>query len=420
MVNNKSINSERLLERLSSFAMIGATPGGGVNRQALSTEDRLVRKKLAQLGIEQGFKVFQDAMANLFIRRDGKYLDSPPFLIGSHLDSQPAGGRFDGALGTLAAFEVLQTLEDKKIETGISLEVVAWTNEEGSRFAPGAMGSRAFSESKIPDAWNSVRDADGVELMEEVARTIIALPEVEMRPLGGPVAGYLELHIEQGPFLEGENIPIGIVDAIQGTSWLEVVMTGQSAHAGTTPLEFRRDPLVACINAIHVLNELIMPQDRQARFTIGQISANPGSINSIAKSVSFSVDLRHPDVNRLGALEDVVRSVCKKEAAACGCTPSIHKLFEVPPVKFSKPLLDTVERASRHLNIPFKRMQSGAFHDALFLARVAPSAMIFVPCRDGISHNESEFVEPRNILLGAEVLFETALEVTGNTKESNL
>lgn len=413
MVSNKSINNERLLERLSAFAMIGATPRGGVNRQALSPEDRLVRKKLAQLGRARGFTVFQDAMANLFIRRDGRNPDQPPFLIGSHLDSQPAGGRFDGALGTLAAFEVLETLEDKKIKTEISLEVVAWTNEEGSRFAPGAMGSRAFSESRIPDEWYSVRDTDGTYLMKEVANTIATLPDAQMRPLGSPVSGYLELHIEQGPLLEKENIPIGIVDAIQGTSWLEVVMMGQSAHAGTTPLEFRRDPMVAGVNALDKLYKTLMPKDHQARFTVGRISASPGSINSIPDRVFFYIDLRHPDAGRLAVLEEIVRSACKQAAGASGCSSSVRKLFEVPPVQFSKPLLDTVEQASRQVDIPSMRMQSGAFHDALFLARVTPSAMIFVPCRDGLSHNELEFVEPDHIHSGTEVLFESVFAATG-------
>ncbi|CAN7269726.1 Zn-dependent hydrolase [Phyllobacterium sp. LjRoot231] len=409
MNTGAKINGERLLQRLDEFALIGATPAGGVNRQALSPEDRAARAKLASLAEHRGFGVFQDSMANLFIRRRGLSADLPPFLIGSHLDSQPMGGRFDGALGTLSAFEVLESLEDANVQTPTAVEVVAWTNEEGSQYSPGCMGSMAFASGAIPSDWYSTRSPDGKVLGEELAATLDALPDAIQRPLGVPVSGYLEVHIEQGPSLERENIPIGIVHAIQGTRWLEVVVTGQTAHAGTTQLSFRRDPLVAVTEALQELYNSVMPKDERARLTIGRISVEPASINAIPGKVSFSVDLRHPDARELARLENHVRAICEEKALALGCEATIRRTFDMPPAQFSPLLLQAVEQAATRLGVAFKPMLSGAFHDALFLARVTDAAMIFVPCRDGLSHNEAEFVKPEHSVLGAEVLLESTL-----------
>ncbi|ATU93575.1 Zn-dependent hydrolase [Phyllobacterium zundukense] len=403
------INGDRLLGRLGRFARIGATPAGGVNRQALSPEDRLARAELAGLAADRGFAVFQDSMANLFIRREGRSPSHPPFLIGSHLDSQPMGGRFDGALGTLAAFEVLESLDDADIQTPVAVEMVAWTNEEGSRFAPGAMGSMAFASRAIPAEWHTVRSSDGKLLKDELTDTLAALPHARMRRLGTPVSGYLELHIEQGPSLERENIPIGIVHGIQGTRWLEVVVTGQTAHAGTTQLSFRRDPLVAATEALQTLYNSVMPNDEQARLTIGRISVEPASINAIPGKVSFSVDLRHPDAQELARLENQVQAICEEKAVGHGCEATVRRTFDMPPAQFAPPLLQAVEQAATRLGIAYKPMLSGAFHDALFLARVTDAAMIFVPCRDGLSHNEAEYVEPEHAVLGAQMLLESTL-----------
>ncbi|MER8374996.1 Zn-dependent hydrolase [Mesorhizobium sp. M1406] len=408
MTSVPEIDGERLLGRLDAFARIGATPAGGVNRQAFSIEDRSARRLLAGLALERGFAVFQDAMANLFIRREGTDATLPPLLIGSHLDSQPTGGRFDGALGTLSAFETLEAVEDAKVETRMPIEVVAWANEEGSRFAPGVMGSMAFTGADI-SAWQSIVGSDGASLAEELAATISALPEATFRPLGMPISGYIELHIEQGPSLEKERLPIGIVTAVQGTRWLEVSIEGAAGHAGTTGLAYRRDPMVAAVAAMHRLQTTVMPLDNSARLTVGRVTAKPGSINAIPQSVAFAVDIRHPRVERLDAIEAETRQVCAAEAEAQHCTAMIRRSFDMPGAAFSPDMVKIVEEAVNSLRLPHKQMISGAFHDALFLTRVAPAAMIFVPCRDGLSHNEAEYVEPAYAVTGARVLLKAAI-----------
>lgn len=402
------INGERLLGRLDAFARIGATPAGGVNRQAFSVEDRDARRLLAELALERGFTVLQDGIANLFIRREGTDATLPPLLIGSHLDSQPSGGRFDGALGTLCAFEALESLEDARAETKAPIEVVAWANEEGSRFAPGVMGSMAFTGADTA-AWKSIVGSDGASFATELEATIAALPEAGFRPTGMPISGYIELHIEQGPSLEKERVPIGVVTAVQGTRWLEVSIEGTAGHAGTTDLAYRRDPMVAAIAAIHRLQTTIMPLDPSARLTVGRIAAQPGSINAIPQSVNFTVDLRHPQPERVDAIEAEVRAVCAAEAAGQHCSAMIRRSFDMPGAAFSANMVKIVEDAVNSLRLSHKQMISGAFHDALFIARVAPAAMIFVPCRDGLSHNEAEYVEPADAITGARVLLQAAI-----------
>ncbi len=398
------IDGNRLIGRLDTFAAIGATQKGGVNRQALTEGDRRARRLLAELAWTRGFSVLQDPMANLFIRRAGHDESLPPLLIGSHLDSQPAGGRFDGALGTLSAFEVLESLEDARIETERAVMVVAWTNEEGCRFAPGCMGSMAFAAGEIPPEWQKKLATDGAPFAGELAKTIESLPGATVIPLGFPVHAYLEVHIEQGPSLEANDIPIGVVGGIQGTRWLDVIVTGQTAHAGTTGQAYRRDPLRALTAALSSLYEAIMPSDPDARFTIGRVSVEPGSVNAIPDEARCTVDIRHPDPGRLDELEKQVTSTIAKESDLQRCTVAISRSFDMPPCTFSTDLQNMIERAAADRGFRSTRMLSGAFHDALFVNRVAPASMIFVPCRDGLSHNEAEFVEPGHAVAGCEVL----------------
>lgn len=403
-----AVNIGRLLQSVAEFAAIGATPAGGVNRPALSAKDRAARRLLAERAWARGFSVFQDEAANLFIRREGRDAALAPLLIGSHLDSQPTGGRFDGALGTLSAFEVLEALADADLKTERAIEVVAFTNEEGSRFSPGCMGSMAFAGAGAVADWSDAQATDGRLLADELAETLRAMPEIEVRPAGHAIAAFVELHIEQGPILEREEIPIGIVTAVQGTKWLEITFSGEAAHAGTTPLEFRRDPMAAAAAAIARIQDDVMPCDPQARLTVGRITAEPGSINVIPGRVTFTIDIRHPDAEALAAIEQRVTLECRAAGARRNCETSIQLRVDMPPGRFAPRVTAAIEDTCRALGIARRPMVSGAFHDALFVSRVAPSAMIFVPCRNGISHNEAEFVSDEHILIGARTLLGVA------------
>jgi len=415
MTQTLSINGQRLIDRLDRFAQIGATAKGGVNRQALTGLDRQARQLLTELALQRGFKVFQDPIANLFIRREGRNPDLSPLLIGSHLDSQPTGGRFDGALGTLAAFEVLETLEDCGVETERPVEVVSFTNEEGCRFAPGCMGSMAFAAGSIPSAWETMRATDGALFADELSATLESLPVAVMRPLGTPVFAYLEVHIEQGPSLEKEGLPIGIVTGIQGTRWLEVLIEGQTAHAGTTALQYRHDPMQATANALAELYRDIMPADPAARFTIGRMALEPGAVNAIPATVRFTIDFRHPSLTTIGVMEQTIRMAIQQAAADTGCSATISQIFDMPPASFPDELLAVLDQAAQERDFATKRMLSGAFHDALFMNRVAPSAMIFVPCRDGLSHNEAEYVEQEHSIAGGNMLLASLLQLLAPT-----
>ncbi|KQT85419.1 hydantoinase/carbamoylase family amidase [Aurantimonas sp. Leaf443] len=409
MSGTPGIDAARLGRRLETFARIGATARGGVDRQALTDGDAEARALLAQLGAARGFRVEQDGAANLFLRRRGRDDALPPLLLGSHLDTQPTGGRFDGALGVLGALEVLESLEDAGLPTPRAVELVAWTNEEGSRFLPGAMGSQAFAAGALDPAWLAARDGAGTSLADALARTLQALPHVPRRPLGTPIAAYLELHIEQGPVLEREDVPVGVVTGIQGTRWLDVTLTGAAAHAGTTPLAYRRDPMAAAAAALSSLLGTVMARDEAARLTVGRIRAEPGSVNAIPERVAFTLDLRHPVLAELDAIERAARTAIEAAARDARCQAEMRTVFDMAPVAFPPAMADLVEAAAGEAGLAARRMISGAFHDALFLARRAPAAMIFVPCREGISHNEAEFVEPRFVEAGARALMAATL-----------
>ncbi|HEV7434731.1 MAG TPA: Zn-dependent hydrolase [Pseudorhizobium sp.] len=402
------INGSRLEARLDQFAAIGATPKGGVNRQALTEGDRQARRLLTKLALARGFDVFQDQVANLFIRRRGRYDDLPPLMMGSHLDSQPTGGRFDGALGTLSAFEVLESLEDASVETERPIMAVSWTNEEGCRFAPGCMGSMAFSRGSIPGEWYKKTGTDGALFASELKSTIESLPEAPVRALGFPIYAYVEVHIEQGPSLEAEGIPVGVVTGIQGTRWLDIAVKGQTAHAGTTGLAYRRDPLWALTAALAQLYHNIMPSDPNARFTVGRISASPGSVNAIPDEVMCTVDIRHPQPERLDEIEKEVISAITYTADLQHCDVDISRSFEMPPCTFNQNLQEVIIAAAGQLDLEWKGMLSGAFHDALFVNRVAPACMIFVPCHKGLSHNEAEYVDSLHALASCRLLADTA------------
>jgi N-carbamoyl-L-amino-acid hydrolase len=405
-----AVREQRLWQRHADMAKLGGTPKGGVNRQALSAEDAAARNLLASWAAARGFAVFTDAIGNLFVRRDGTERDASPVMSGSHMDSQPTGGRFDGMYGVLAAFEALEALEDAGIATRRSLIAVAWTNEEGSRFQPGAMGSAVFAGRYRLDDMLLAKDWDGVSLGDALAATLNAAPAPmrEGKP-GFAVAGYLEAHIEQGPRLENERTTIGVVTGIQGSRRYIVHIAGEEAHAGTTPRSARKDAYAAATRIAMALYELTTDADDTLRFTIGRVEVHPGSPNTVPGKASFTIDLRHPDDAVLDATEKTLLDIVPSRASPCSAR--IERVTNVAPTRFDPLVIDLVRDKAEALGLSHMDMPSGAGHDAMHIATLCPAGMIFVPCERGISHNEIENATPSDLAAGARVLIEVLVEL---------
>jgi N-carbamoyl-L-amino-acid hydrolase len=398
-----AVDEARQWDRLMALARIGAIPGDGVNRQALTVLDREARRLIIGWAEAAGAQVSVDAAANLWLRMEGADPAAAPLLTGSHLDSQPEGGRFDGAYGVVAGLEVLSALHDSGLRLERPLEVVAWTNEEGSRFAPGCMGSMAWSGRRSLATFAEIFDADGVRFGDALAEHLAAEADLPRRPLGGQVHAYIEAHIEQGPQLEAEGLDIGIVTGIQGSRWFTATITGASAHAGTTPVSRRRDALQAAVAAINALNGLMADPSDRLRFTIGSLTVEPGSSNSVAGRVRFTIDLRHPDHAVLAQRGDAVEPTIRG-AVGSAAEVAVAETFNAPPLDFDSGLIDSIGSEARALGLRWTAMPSGAFHDAQLVASLAPSAMIFVPSHKGISHNPAEFTNAPQLAAGTRVL----------------
>jgi N-carbamoyl-L-amino-acid hydrolase len=403
------IDEARLWQRHMAMAQLGARSDGGVNRQALSDEDIAARRTLIGWAAARGFACAVDPIGNLFVRRAGREPDLPPVLTGSHLDSQPTGGKFDGAYGVLAGFEVLEALEDRHLVTRRSIEAVAWTNEEGSRFQPGAMGSAAFVGRMQVAALLDTVDRAGVRLGDALAATLAATPGLAQRALGFPVAAYVEAHIEQGPRLEAERKVIGAVTGIQGSRWFAVEVRGEEAHAGTTPLKVRKDALKAATAMVAALEALMDDPSDIVRFTVGRFEVSPNSPNTVPGRVFFTIDFRHPDPAVLQRLGDRIEPICRAQAR--GCAVTVTPTFDAPPTHFAPEIVGAVGTAAARLALPHMEIFSGAFHDAKFVAEIAPTGMIFVPCERGISHNPAENAKPSDLAAGARVLAEVLVEL---------
>jgi N-carbamoyl-L-amino-acid hydrolase len=330
-------------------------------------------------------------------------------MTGSHTDSQPRGGRFDGIYGVLAGLEALEAIEEARVETRHPLELVAWSNEEGGRFQPCTMGSAVYTGAKALDDFLEAKDNAGIALKDALAQTLAATPAAEKRELNAPAAAYIEAHIEQGPLLEQEDRTIGVVTGIQGLRWFNVEVSGETAHAGTTPVSARKDALHDAIAAINALTELTRDPSDTTRFTVGRMLVTPNSPNSVASHVLFSVDVRHPDLATIARLGEAVEPTVRKAAKHCSVkvTPTLHD----DPCTFDPGVVDCVERAAQALKLAHRRMPSGASHDAMYMARVCPTGMIFVPCEKGISHNEAENAKPEDLAAGARVLAAALLEL---------
>lgn len=400
------VDGERLWESLMTMAQHGATSAGGVSRLALSDEDRLGRDLFVQWARAVGCSIRVDTMGNIFARREGTDPTLAPVLTGSHGDSQPAGGKFDGIYGVLAGLEVLRTLNDHGVQTQRAIEVVNWTNEEGSRFAPAMIASGVYT-GVFDLAYGLSRiDAQGVSLGQALEHIGYA----GSHPCqAGPVHAAFELHIEQGPILEAQDFTIGVVTGAQGQRWYEVDLIGRSAHAGTTPMDHRLDALLGFARVVEAVNGLGLAHGDEGRATVGMAQIHPNSRNVVPGRVHFSVEFRHPDESALEQLDGLLRTAVRDIAEVIGLHWQVEQIFQYAPIAFDADCVAVVRRASEKLGYRSRSIISGAGHDACYLNRVAPTAMIFVPCVDGLSHNESEHIHPHWAEAGANVLLQAVL-----------
>ncbi|WP_349606376.1 M20 family metallo-hydrolase [Cupriavidus sp. DF5525] len=403
------INGSRLMDRHRAMAEIGATANGGVNRQALTSEDTRGRQLLLDWAAKRSYAVSIDPIGNLFIRRPGLRPDLSPVMTGSHLDSQPTGGRFDGVFGVLAGFEVLETLDDHGVTTERPMELVVWMNEEGSRFPPPTMGAAVASGAIPLERALATLDRNGVNVGDALAAQIGELPRLETRPLGAKGFAYIEAHIEQGPVLEEANCAIGIVSAIQGLHAYQVEVRGVEAHAGTTPLRHRKDALVAATTLItRIRSEIADPLD-VLRFTVGRFEVAPGASSTVPGKVTFIIDLRHPDPRHLVQTGERILQLCSGEVENCSVSAKV--LLRSAPVKFDEQVVAAVREATERRKYESRTMISGATHDAKYMAEHTPTAMIFVPCEKGVSHNEAENARDEDLAAGAQILCDAMLAV---------
>ncbi len=405
-----AVREDRLWQRHADMAKLGATPRGGVNRQALSPEDAAARNQLAAWARARGFAISTDAIGNLFVRREGSDPAARPVLSGSHMDSQPTGGRFDGMYGVLAAFEALEALEDAGVRTRRPVVAVAWTNEEGSRFQPGAMGSAVFAGHYGLDDMLAARDWKGVKLADALAETLGAAPApMRAGKPGFALDYYVEAHIEQGPRLENAGTTIGVVTGIQGSRRYIVETDGEEAHAGTTPRAARKDAFAAATRIAAAMYEATTDADDTLRFTIGRVEVHPGSPNTVPGKATFTIDMRHPQDAVLEAHEKILRDIVASRAAPCSA--KIERVTAVAPTDFDPRIIDLVRDTAGGLGLSHMDMPSGAGHDAMHIAKLCPAGMIFVPCERGISHNEIENATPADLAAGTRVLVEVLAEL---------
>lgn len=400
-----AVNAARLWSTLETMAQLGGTPAGGVTRLALSEDDRLARNLLRDWAREEGFSCDVDSMGNMFIRRAGKNPELAPVMTGSHVDSQPLGGRYDGIYGVLAGLEALRTLNDRAIETERDIVLVNWTNEEGARFAPAMLASGVWSGQFSQEYAYSRTDSAGVSVSEAL-EAIGYQGETPARAF--PVHACYELHIEQGPILEEEAIDIGLVHAAMGQRWFTLTLDGFAAHAGTTPMHSRRDALTAFAELALKVEEIGIQHAPDGRATIGMAHITPNSRNVVPSRVVCSVEFRHPQTEALIAMEAALRQAADSLAAR-GVTANVERIFDYAPIAFDAGCLSRSEQAARELGYSTKRMVSGAGHDTCYISKIAPASMIFIPCVKGISHNEAENIYQSWSEKGANVLLKSVL-----------
>ena len=396
------VDGARLWRSLQQLGSVGATASGGVRRIALTPEDMAGRRLVEGWAIEAGCVARTDAVGNLVLRRAGRDEQRPAVMVGSHLDTQPDGGRFDGALGVLAGLELLRTLAQARIETEAPIELAIWTDEEGARFDVSCVGSSVFGGALPLRRALELRDGDGVALSEALARA----GAVGAATIGAPLPScYFELHIEQGPVLEALGATIGVVGGIVGIRWLEVTLTGEQRHAGTTPMDARRDALLAAARLVLAVDELALRHGPDARGTVCVLEAEPNAGSVVVGRTRLVVDLRHPQAETLECMEAELR----RRVADLGVAGEVGELWVQPPTLFDSACVGAVRDAAGALGLPAHELLSGAGHDAGYLAPIVPTAMVFIPCRGGISHHPAEHAEPEHVAAGADVLLHAVL-----------
>ena len=409
-ISRLRINGERLWASLMELAQIGATPKGGVCRLTLTDLDKQGRDLVTRWAREAGMSVTIDKIGNGFMRRPGRDNSLPPIMTGSHIDTQPTGGKFDGNYGVLAGIEVVRTLNDLGIETEAPIEVAFWTNEEGSRFVPVMMGSGVFAKAFTLEHAYAARDTEGKSVGEELARIgYIGSEEPGQHPIGA----YFETHIEQGPVLEDNDITIGVVQGVLGIRWFDCTVTGMEAHAGPTPMALRKDAMQV---AAPIMQEVVATALRHAphgRGTVGMVHVHPNSRNVIPGRVKFSIDLRNSTDAVVDQMADEVKAFAARLSQQSGLDVKIELVSSYSAIGFHADCIDAVARAAQQLGYSNMPVVSGAGHDAVYMAKLAPSGMIFIPCKDGISHNEIEDAKAEHITAGCNVLLHAMLERAG-------
>jgi N-carbamoyl-L-amino-acid hydrolase len=409
-MNNLRINGSRLWTSLMELARIGATDKGGVKRLALTDLDRQGRDLVVLWAKDAGLAITVDRIGNVFMRREGRNPSLPPIVTGSHIDTQPTGGKFDGNYGVLAGLEVVRTLNEHDIQTEAPIEVAFWTNEEGSRFVPVMMGSGVFCGAFSLETAYAARDVDGKSVGEELERIGYKGQQV---PGEHPIGAYFETHIEQGPVLEDADKVIGVVPAVMGLSWYDCTVSGMEAHAGPTPMQLRRDALQV---ATGIMQEVVAIANRYppyGRGTVGMVQVFPNSRNVIPGQVKFSIDLRNVNDALLDTMHEEITSFIDRTRAESGLGIALERVSYYPPCPFHPDCVDAVRAATAKLGYSAMDVVSGAGHDAIYVARLAPAGMIFVPCKDGISHNEIEDAQPGHLEAGCNVLLHAMLERAG-------
>jgi len=404
-----AVDEARLWRLHMEMAAFGATPRGGVCREALTPEDIEARVLMAEWGAALGCSLHMDELGSMFLRREGTDPDAPPVMTGSHLDSQPTGGRFDGAYGVLAGIEVLHALNAAGIRTRRPVEVANWTNEEGGRFTPGVMGSQVYVNPDELPRMLAVRDAAGVSIAEAMVAVRAALPGARPRALRTPVHAFVEGHIEQATLLEESGNQVGVVTGIQGTRKFRITVTGEDAHAGTTPRRRRRDALSAAVAMVSALERMAWDREDECRFTVGRFQAFPGAPSVVPGRVEFAIDLRHPDDAARRRIGDQIKPIC--EALAGACEVSVVEPQAADTVWFTGAVFESVRASAARLGIPHMELLSGAGHDARNMAAICPSGMVFVPCERGISHNEAENATPADLAAGTRVIAQVVTEL---------